>query len=258
MMKKKLHTVLFAIAGFMSYEMHSQIVINEIQYEGTDMIELKNTGNTAVDVSDYWTCSFPVYNKIDDLTVVSGTKTIPAGGLLVISGHSLGNNDELGIYTSADFGNSTAIVDYVEWTNTGHTRASVGIAAGTWTAGNAITAVDENQSIQFDGTGDTASDYFGATPTFGEENASTLSSNTINKVINVSAYPNPSTSFIEVSLEQANASLSLYSLTGQKLYSQKAVSKQQTINVQNLSNGVYFLQISHPNKQSKTIKIIKN
>ena len=137
----------------------AKIVINET--DGNSSVELKNIGDSPLDVSSYWLCDFPDYEQISNLTT-TGSTTIAPGATLLVEGFSALSPDdsELGLYSSPSFGSSAAIVDYIEWGSSGHGRSSVAVAAGTWTTGNFIAAIPSGQTINYDGTGDASSDYF--------------------------------------------------------------------------------------------------
>ncbi|MDP4828267.1 MAG: hypothetical protein NWR73_11295, partial [Flavobacteriales bacterium] len=100
----------------------AQIVINEFQPDN-DRIEIKNLGNQTVNVGSYFLCSFPLYTQISSMTVVSGSTMLMPGQLLVVTGHAMAQaDDELGLYTLPQYTNSAAMIDYVEWGFSGHTR----------------------------------------------------------------------------------------------------------------------------------------
>ncbi|MGY5351052.1 T9SS type A sorting domain-containing protein [Wenyingzhuangia sp. IMCC45533] len=249
--------LLFVGAILLSTLANAQIVINEIQYDGTDTVELKNSGSSSVDVSSYWLCNFPMYTQVSNLTIVSGNNTIPAGGLLVLTGFSLGSDGELGLYASSAFSSSDAIVDYVEWGSTGHTRSSVGVSAGTWTSNNFVPAVGTNQSIQFDGTGDTASDYTAATPTFGAENSNTtLSSTLVSNNLKVKVSTNPLSNIININVENPSYKATIYNLLGMTVASYKDLSDHSTLNVSSLAGGVYILEVITSNNDYAKIKVM--
>lgn len=165
---KSLLIVLFITIG--TQLVNAQVIINEIQ-PSTDQIELKNTGDVAVDVSTMIFCNFPDYSDLDDLTIVSGSLVIAPGEFLVLSGHPFDTSDgELGLYVDNNFGSSGSIRDYVEYGTSGHARASVAMAAGIWTMGDFVPFTDPNGSIQYTGAGNSSASWFVATPTFGAEN----------------------------------------------------------------------------------------
>ena len=80
--------------------------------------------------------------------------------------------------------------------------------------------------------------------------------------INVSAYPNPTTDYLELKVENlqlSELSYKLYDISG-KVYQNKEIGNSITkIEMQNLPQGIYFIKvIDTKNKEFKTFKIIKN
>jgi hypothetical protein len=168
-MKTLLHIVLFTL--FFGIQSQSQIIINEFQPE-TNTIELKNIGNTTVDVSSYEACSFPEYNAMDELTLVSGTLLMAPGDITVVQGHAMGvADDELGLYTMPSYTNPDAMLDYVEWGSSGHQRSTVAVAAGIWNTNDFLEFFPlADETYMWDGLGDAPSNWFADPDTFGAEN----------------------------------------------------------------------------------------
>ena len=183
MKKKTLHLLALLLVSLMT-NLQAQVVINEIYPDGT--LELKNTGTETVDISNYWLCDRPTYTRVGTLDVVSGDLNLAPGDLIVFENWDFLNpvGDELALYNSAAFGSATAILDYVQWgSNPGEpSRESVAVAAGIWTAGAFTPAITSGYSIQYDGMGEMASDFFLATPTLGAENAVPMGEIVINEV----------------------------------------------------------------------------
>ena len=80
--------------------------------------------------------------------------------------------------------------------------------------------------------------------------------------LNVSAYPNPTTDYLELKVENlqlSELSYKLYDISG-KVYQNKEIGNSITkIEMQNLPQGIYFIKvIDTKNKEFKTFKIIKN
>ncbi|WP_298897545.1 T9SS type A sorting domain-containing protein [uncultured Psychroserpens sp.] len=151
----------------------AQIVINEVKENGS--VELKNLGATTIDVSTYWLCDFPSYRQLNNgsITVESGNLNMTPGAILEISGFNFidSADGELGLYSTNSFGSSSAIVDYIQWGSGNHGRANVAVGAGVWSiATDFIPAFGESLSLQYDGTGDSPSDYFEDTDTLGSDN----------------------------------------------------------------------------------------
>ena len=77
----------------------------------------------------------------------------------------------------------------------------------------------------------------------------------------VSAYPNPTTDFLTLSVgnfEVSNLSYQLYDMQGKLLENKKLEGNKTSIVMSNLVPAIYFLKIIQNNKEIKSFKIIKN
>ncbi|WP_299714089.1 spondin domain-containing protein [uncultured Tenacibaculum sp.] len=150
------------------------VVFNEIKYQGSrDLIEIYNRGTEAADISEYWLCLGPgAYQKIGDLTPESGSTTIPADGYLVVSYNLPDDKGGLGLYSTNEFTNPDAIIDFVQYGDSGSARENVAASAGIWTAGDFVPTVkSEDNSIIYDGEGNGVMNWAETTQvTFGNEN----------------------------------------------------------------------------------------
>lgn len=150
------------------------VVFNEIKYQGSrDLIEIYNRGAESADISDYWLCLGPgAYQKIGDLTPESGNTTIQAGGYLVVSYNLPDDKGGLGLYSTNEFTNPDAIIDFVQYGDSGSARENVAASAGIWTAGDFVPTVkSEDNSIIYDGEGNGVMNWAETTQvTFGNEN----------------------------------------------------------------------------------------
>ena len=151
---------------------HCQVLLNEIQTNGDDIVEIKNHSDMTVDVSTYKLCSWPTYTTIGDMTIISGSTSLMPGDILVVSGHSMGDSDdELGLYLNGSWTNPASMLDYVEWGSTGHTRSSVAQSAGIWENGDFTEAAPMGTTLAWDGDGNSSTNWtVGAEPSFGQEN----------------------------------------------------------------------------------------
>lgn len=140
---------------------NARFVIGSIVFGESGTIEIGNLGPDAGDLTGYWIAIHPYYLEIP-ATIIGPGKAITVSVAaesdpeLVIPAADLlpelkAGSGEIGLYLSGDFGDPDAIVDYVEWGSTGHTRSAVAIAAGLW---------PEDQTVVTDGstTGLTAED----------------------------------------------------------------------------------------------------
>ncbi len=78
--------------------------------------------------------------------------------------------------------------------------------------------------------------------------------------LSVSAYPNPTTDYLTLSIgefEISNLSYQLYDMNGKLLQSEKISGNQTSIVMSNLVPANYFVKVIQGNKEVKTFKIIK-
>ena len=121
--------------------------INEI-HEGDQWVELLNTSDAEVDVSDLWLCVRPEYSQVRDLNVLAGTTTIPAGGYVVVEWSAIqSSTGEVGLYETDAFADADAMLDYVQYGAAGQGRASVAVAAELWDEGAYATGAAEGQTL---------------------------------------------------------------------------------------------------------------
>lgn len=127
---------------------NARFVIGSVVFGEGGTIEVGNLGPDAGDLTGFWVAIHPYYLELPSTILAPGKAliisiaedadpdlVIPAAGLLPTLMSASG---EIGLYSSGDFGDPGAIVDYVEWGSTGHVRSNVAIAAGLWPADQAI------------------------------------------------------------------------------------------------------------------------
>ena len=127
---------------------HDNVIINEINLDG-NWVELKNTANAPIDISNWWLCDRPAYSLVSSLVVLSGSTTIPGDSFVVVQWAPISAAvGELGLYINSSFGSSNAVRDYTQYGGiTSPTRAPVAVAAGVWGATTefiSFPAVDTN------------------------------------------------------------------------------------------------------------------
>ena len=123
-----------------------------------EWVTLKNFGSSTIDISGYWLCERPNYDRIGDagaVSIVSGDLVLapneevivnvsPAGqsgGFSAIT--DLSDNSELGLFASSSFGSTDPDVylDFVTWGGiTNPTRAQQAVDAGRWDDANSFVA----------------------------------------------------------------------------------------------------------------------
>ena len=252
-----------------SSKLQAQIVITEIMYNspesGTDLgeyIELFNAGNSIVDLTGYSFSQgvthtftggsinpneyFIITVNMPELDSRYGAGTADAqwtsGGL------SNGGED---IELLDDF---SQVVDYVNYDDNAPwpiepdgVGSSLRLCDPTldnslgsnWTSSDESTGVTIN-GFELKGTPGQAAD------------CSTLSTSAIQETQKISFYPNPSSDFIQISGLTNTVNYSAFNALGAKV-STGTISNNEKINIQNLTNGLYFLKLENGN----TIKFIK-
>ena len=79
--------------------------------------------------------------------------------------------------------------------------------------------------------------------------------------LELTTYPNPTTNYLKLNVGKAELStlnFQLYDISGKLIENRKIISSSETIAMENLPNGIYFLKITNNNNEVKTFKIIKN
>ena len=75
---------------------------------------------------------------------------------------------------------------------------------------------------------------------------------------NISVRPNPATDNFTVTLvDNTNASIQLYNIVGQMVYNQTTSEQAATINVSDLTSGIYMLKVSQSGKTYTTKVVVK-
>ncbi|MEL6653819.1 MAG: hypothetical protein AAFQ87_23735, partial [Bacteroidota bacterium] len=152
----------------------AQVVLNEVQYQGTDQIELKNTGSTMVNVSSWWLCARFAYTQLSNASLtINGNLMMMPGDIVTITGFGLNDNSsDLGIYSTNSFGSATAMQDFMQYGAGGIGRENVAVSKGIWTAGDFVPGVSMGNSVEYDGSGNGSSNWAAqSSPTFGMNNA---------------------------------------------------------------------------------------
>lgn len=79
--------------------------------------------------------------------------------------------------------------------------------------------------------------------------------------LNISAYPNPTSDYLTIKVENyetVNLQYSVFDINGKLLQTVKATGNETQIETSNLAPANYFLKVKDKNKEIKVFKIIKN
>lgn len=157
--KKSLFFCFFSLFFFYSNQGNTQVIISKVF--ANNSFELKNMGNTTVDISTYWICDFPKYRPLSTLTIECGNMNLAAGSTIVFNDpmglHDIADS-ELGLYTTNAFGDANALISYVEWGSSAHQRSGLATRKGIWD-GMRAPAFTTTQSLELNGAGTKAADW---------------------------------------------------------------------------------------------------
>jgi hypothetical protein len=76
----------------------------------------------------------------------------------------------------------------------------------------------------------------------------------------LTVYPNPATDLLNVNISNAsfkNSSITISSVSGQQIMNSTMNGSNVQLNIEGLSNGVYFATVANENGFNKTIKFVK-
>ncbi|NND74328.1 MAG: hypothetical protein HKN44_04925 [Ilumatobacter sp.] len=102
------------------------VSITQIDFDaGT--FTISNHGDDVVQLGDIWACNFPDCQNLLPGTVAGGQSEMLNNPIEVRA-----EDGELALYRSDQFSDPDAMLSYVEWGSSGHSRSSVAVAAGLW------------------------------------------------------------------------------------------------------------------------------
>lgn len=142
----------------------SFFAIREVGLGPDGYVSLTNFTDQAVSLAGLFLCQQPNYVELPDVVVEAGsTARIALGdgnGLenVVLTNADLGelkpSDGEIALYTSREFDDPAAMIEYLEWGSTPHGRTDVAIAAGLWPEGSfAPTAATATRLYRVEETG---------------------------------------------------------------------------------------------------------
>ena len=84
--------------------------------------------------------------------------------------------------------------------------------------------------------------------------------NNMNSLANVSIYPNPVVSLINIQIDDNDVNsyqVEIINITGQKVFTNSYSNLSTSVNVENLNSGIYFIRITADNKKIYNYKLMK-
>jgi hypothetical protein len=167
-----------------------QVVINEVFHDpdgndtGKEKIEIRNMGSTVVDLTGYdlypdgtGYFTFPLFSLSPGaLAVIHLRQTGSQTGSELFHPTptlNMGNTSGSVALFSGTTHNAGTLVSFVQWGAGGEAWASTAVSSGVWNSvSDSVPAVSEGHSLEYDGSGLTAADWFDqANPTLGSTNS---------------------------------------------------------------------------------------
>lgn len=109
------------------------LIIERVVFDTSEVV-LKNVSTDPYDVTGHALCNRPNYLTLPGQVLGPGESlTVDASSLLISPG-----GGEVGLYVASSFGDSGAILGYVQWGSDSHGRTDVAVAGGVWNAGDFV------------------------------------------------------------------------------------------------------------------------
>ena len=228
------------------------IVISEINPEG-NFIELRNIGGTMLDVSALWLCDNVDHDLITSLAVICGDVNLLPGETVTLEGNNIGldgGGGEMALFVDSSFGDPNSLIDYVEWGSSNNERSDLAVTAGMWTTGDFVPAFPDDESIEFDGNGDTSADWSVATPNPCDE-IPMIGSPPIGSLASMDINGNPVQDMLRVNVQTSvsfnEITLDIRDMTGVLVKSESILSPPTNvdfeIDVADIPQGLYYITI---------------
>ena len=136
MARSRISILLVIILQFSSISWCQDIIINEVN-QADGWLELYNASSTVTtDVTDWILYDFPEIDSIsstENVTILSGNPVMGPNTYLVINWDILSTVDgEVALFSSRDFLNPDALVDYMQYGNGHHRKAALATEKGIW------------------------------------------------------------------------------------------------------------------------------
>jgi len=249
MKKHYIFTTLIIAFLFFPIISNSQIRFTKVD-PVANTVTIHNYGNTMVNVSNYQLCHLFSYQKLSTLNIDSGSLTLVAGGNLSLSGFTINNSaSDLGLYIDSNFPSSASMLDFLQWGSNGNGRESVAVAKGIWTAGNFISSTSP---YFYNGNGAQNGMSFWSNTVLGLEDIA-FSNQTF-------VYPNPVKNILNIK-NNANQKVeiaALFDILGKQVrFKNTSTLKNNTVDLSNLSSGIYYMRLASDKGAISYKKVIK-
>ena len=120
----------------------ARFIIGNVVFGDLGSIEVGNLGPDAGDLTGHWLAVDPFYLELPSTVLAAGKSVVVSMDVdadpdLVVTAAGLlppldATSGEVGLYSSGDFGDPAAMIDYLVWGSTNQVRYPVAVAAGLW------------------------------------------------------------------------------------------------------------------------------
>lgn len=154
--------VLLTFFGLWVTSSKGQIVINEVML-GSQYLELKNTADTSVNISQYYLVFGGQPVRIGThVTVCSGVPlNVPAGAIFGWDAYEIldATDGEVILFNSSATNDPEAALHYVQWGSGGHPYEALAGSANIWTSDDFVVPILNGGSLEYNGIGYQSSDW---------------------------------------------------------------------------------------------------
>jgi hypothetical protein len=245
-MKSIFTTFLISVLAFYTISAQSNVIINELMAsndtavadqdgEFDDWIELYNLSLIPSDLTGYF-----LTDNLENLTkydIPEGT-TVPGGGYIIIWADEDGMQDGLHAnFKLSAGGEAVYLVNPLEEIE------------------NEVVFMEQETDMGYARVPNGVGSFVIQAPSFSANNDFLDSTNEIPDVTDIVSFPNPATKYIELKWNKQNQEtlkVSLYNISGQQVNTQHTRDDHIRLDLENLSNGIYFIQVGN----SKAYKIV--
>ena len=272
-MKKSL--LLIAAIIFIAFNSNAQVVSEDFESTPGDQSDISIDGwiNYATEGTRIWQsreytaennkyAQLSAYNSTDATNVawlITPAFTLGSTNVLTFNSKTgYYKHDALTVFISTDFDGNEANIGTANWTELTYTKPSgPDNGYGDWTASG---------DISLTGTG---SAYIGFKYYGNEGNGETTTLQLDNIVVTVSAtvngittstklFPNPASSILNIKSEVNISNITVSNVIGQRVLTINSVNADNyKLNVENLNNGVYLININNVDGTSAVTKFVK-
>ena len=225
---------------------NSQVRFKELAFGYNDNsaeIVIKNFGNSTVDISSYWISTNLTEAQVNTFQISSGSYILLAGEYIVLEHPGIQRatlNAGFSLFETNNFNSTTDMLDFFQYGSTGNDREFVAISKGIWNPGDYLLNLHSDNSLlgggyTYDGNGiQNNMQYWSG---YGLLN---VQEQVFSKA---KIHPNPASDNFSIITPNTNTidQVNIYNINGALI--KKMNSDFEKINISNLNQGIYLVEI---------------